>query len=60
MRGNKFNQVQYINDWKKTHKKQFKVELDIEEYELLCDYLKVMNMTKVDFVRYAIKKFIKK
>lgn len=52
----KFNQSQYINDYRKAKKKQFNVDLNKEEFEELNKILKDKNMTKVDFVRQALKR----
>lgn len=50
-----FNKNEYINAWKKEHKKQFKVELNIEEYEKLTKLLNKNNLTKVGFIRKSMK-----
>lgn len=52
----KFNKKEYDINYRKKHKKQFNVDLNIEEYEELEELLKKKNMAKVDLVRYAIKK----
>ena len=57
---NKFNPSKYKQDWAKEHKKQFKVDLNINEYNELCEVLKQKHLTKVDFVRNAFKELKKK
>ena len=56
----KFNQNKYIQNWKKLHKKQFKVELNISEYEELKNLLKENNLSNVQFVRNALNELKKK
>ena len=41
---------------KKKHKKAFNTDLNIDEYEEMQKLLEKHNMTKVNLVRYAIKK----
>ena len=36
--------------------KQFKTNLPIEEYNLICDYLKSCGMNKAEFIRWAFDK----
>jgi hypothetical protein len=50
----------YINEYNKTHYKQFKVFLKPEEYKLLEERLKALKMSKIDFIRDAIDKLVKK
>ncbi len=56
----KFNQREYIKEWKLKHKKKFAVDLDIEEHAELLALLKEKNITQVDFVRNAFKELKKK
>ena len=50
----------YDIEYNKLHKKQFKVNLNIEEYNLLCELLKLKNLSKVQFVRNAFEELKKK
>ncbi len=50
----KFNQNKYIQEYIRQHKKQFKVDLNIEEYNELKALLKQNNLSNVQFVRNAI------
>lgn len=50
-----FNQAKYITDWQKENKKQFKVSLDKEEFEKADKLLKDNNLSKIQFVRLALK-----
>lgn len=50
-----FNQSKYITSWQKENKKQFKVSLDPDEFENAEKLLKENNLTKVGFVRLALK-----
>lgn len=50
-----FNQTKYINEWQKENKKQFRVDLNKEEFEKAEVLLKNNNLTKVGFVRLALK-----
>ncbi|MGN1268192.1 MAG: hypothetical protein ACI4U0_01610 [Candidatus Aphodocola sp.] len=50
-----FNQTKYINEWQKEHKKQFKVDLNKDEFENAEKLLKEKKLTKVGFVRLALK-----
>ncbi len=54
MEKEKFNQSKYIQEWTKLHKKQFKVDLNIQEYEELKNLLKENNLSNVQFVRNAL------
>ena len=60
MEKEKFNQSKYIQQWTKLHKKQFKVDLDIPEYEELKKLLKENNLSNVQFVRNALNELKKK
>ncbi len=53
----KFNQKEYINKWKKENKSQFKVDLNKAEKEELDRILEMLNISKADFLRNAIKNF---
>lgn len=55
-----FDKLKYDNEYKKKYKKQFKVELNIEENEELIKLLEKHNLTKVDFVRWAMEELKKK
>lgn len=55
-----FDQIKYINDYKRARKKQFKVELDIPEMEELEKMLQENGLTKAQFVRDAIDDLRKK
>lgn len=50
-----FNQNKYIQDYIKQHKKQFKVDLNIDEHAELKELLKKNNLSNVQFVRNAIE-----
>lgn len=49
-----FNQTKYINEWQKENKKQFRVDLNKDEFERAEKLLKENNLTKVGFVRLAL------
>lgn len=55
----KFNQSKYIQEYIKKNKKQFKVDLNIAEYEELKQLLKKHNLSNVQFVRNAIEQLKK-
>lgn len=55
-----FDQIKYINEYKKKHKKQFKVELDIPEMEELEKMLQENGLTKTQFLKNAIEDLRKK
>ena len=50
-----FNQNKYIQEYIKQHKKQFKVDLNIDEYQELKELLKKNNLSNVQFVRDAMQ-----
>lgn len=50
-----FNQKEYIKEYKKNHKRQFKVELNKDEHNELKELLKSRNLTNVQFVRNAMQ-----
>jgi protein-arginine kinase activator protein McsA len=50
-----FNQTKYIDSYRKKHKAQFNVDLNIDEKEELEQLLKINNLTKAQFLRNAIK-----
>ncbi len=50
----KFDQKKYSMDYRKKHKSQFNVDLNIEEKEELEILLKKHGLTKVQFLRNAI------
>lgn len=54
MEKEKFNQSKYIQEWNKQNKRQFKVNLNIPEYEELKKLLKENNLSNVQFVRNAL------
>lgn len=60
MKEKKFNKSKYDIEYIKTHKKQFKVNLDISLYNELDLFLKKKGITKVDFVKNAFKELKKK
>lgn len=60
MQNKKFDKKKYDIEYIKTHKKQFKVNLDNDLYFELCDLLKKYNITKVDFVKNAYEELKKK
>lgn len=49
-----FNQNKYIQEYIRLNKKQFKVDLNIDEYQELKELLKKNNLSNVQFVRNAI------
>ncbi len=51
-----FDQNEYTKEYNKTHYKQFKTELPIEEKEIIDKFLKENNITKIEFIRNAFKK----
>lgn len=53
----KDNQNRYIRTWIKDHKKQFKVDLNIDEYNEIDEMLSVLKIKKSDFLRNAINIF---
>ncbi len=52
----KFNQKEYIKEYKKTHYKQLSIDLKIKDMEKLDNYCKKNNITKKDFVMKEINK----
>lgn len=56
----KFNQAKYIEQYKKEHYTQFKVNLKKEESEELENMLKEDNKTKAEFLRESIEKYKEK
>lgn len=50
-----FNQSKYITNWQKENKKQFKVSLDPNEFEEANKLLEENNLSKIEFVRLALK-----
>ncbi len=55
----KFDYKKYKNDWRKNHKIKFAVDLNIDEYNALCDLLVKKNLSKVQFVRNAFEELKK-
>lgn len=49
-----FDKAKYDIEYKKKNKKQFKVELNLDEMDELNKLLKKYNLTKIQFVRNAI------
>lgn len=49
-----FDKAKYDIEYKRKNKKQFKVDLNVEEFEELTILLKEKGMTKVQLVRNAI------
>ena len=56
----KFDKRKYDIEYIKTHKKQFKVNLDNAFYDSLDLLLKEKGITKVDFVKNAYEELKKK
>lgn len=56
----KFDKRKYDIEYIKTHKKQFKVNLDNDVYDELVSLLKEKDITKIDFVKNAFKELKKK
>ncbi len=56
----KFDQKKYISDYKKKHIKQFKVDLNIDVYNELCELLKDKNLSKAQFIRNSFEELKKK
>ena len=56
----KFNQKDYIKNYIKEHKRQFKVDLNINEMIELNILLDKHNLTKAQFLRNAIKELREK
>lgn len=50
----KFDKTKYVDSYRKKHKAQFNVDLNIEEKEELEILLKNNNLTKAQFLRNAI------
>lgn len=50
------NKVAYNVRRNKELYKQFSVKLPKDEYNLLCDYLKVSGINKAEFIRWAFDK----
>ena len=55
-----FNKSQYDMEYRKKYKKQFSVDLNIDEHEEITNFLKAKNITKVKFVRDAFKELKEK
>lgn len=49
------NNIEYINEYNKTHYKRFRAYITPEEMEELEQKLKLLGMTKPQFLRKAIK-----
>ena len=56
----KFDQTKYIMAYRKKHKAQFNVDLNIEEKEELEALLKEHGLTKAQFLRSAINELKQK
>ena len=54
-----FNQSKYIQEYRKSKKKQFNVDLNKDEAEELEQLLKEKELTKVQFIRNAIEELKK-
>lgn len=50
---NKFDQKEYIKEFKKKYYKQFKAELFNADFEILNNLLNEKKLTKADFIRIA-------
>lgn len=55
-----FNKSQYDMEYRKKHKKQFNVDLNIEEHEEITNFLKAKAISRVKFVRDAFKELKEK
>ncbi len=55
----KFDKKKYDIEYKKKNKHQFKVDLNIDEYEELNTLLKEKGLSKVQFVRDSFNKLKK-
>lgn len=55
-----FDKKKYDIEYIKKHKKQFKVDLNIDEMETLNELLKKLGMTKAQFVREALEELKKR
>lgn len=51
-----FNQSKYIQNWIKENKKQFRVDLNKDEYDNLETILLKLKINKSDFLRNSIKR----
>ena len=60
MQEKKFDKVKYDIEYIRTHKKQFRVDLNILEFNELDVLLKEKNLSKAQFLRNAIKELKKK
>lgn len=56
MNNKNFDKVQYDNNYRKKHKKQFNVDLNNDEMVELEELLKKHNLSKVQFLRNSIEK----
>lgn len=56
----KFDSNKYKQEWAKKNKKQFRVDLNIDEYEELCILLNEKKISKAQFLRDSIKELKKK
>lgn len=56
----KFDKRKYDIEYIRTHKKQFRVDLNILEFNELDVLLKERNLSKTQFLRNAIKELKKK
>ena len=54
MDNREFNHNEYNKNYRRAHKKQFNVDLNIDEYEKINELLKKNNLTKTQFLRDAI------
>lgn len=55
----KFDKKKYDIEYKKKNKRQFKVDLNIDEYEELNTLLKEKGLSKIQFVRDSFTKLKK-
>lgn len=60
MTDKKFDKRKYDIEYIKTHKKQFRVDLNLSDYNDLEILLKTKNLTKSQFLRNAIEELKKK
>lgn len=54
------NKNDYVQDYKKTHYKQFNTTISISLNDLIVDYCKDNKISKADFLRLAVDKIINK
>lgn len=55
-----FNKKEYDKEYRKTHYRQFAVNLPIDVYNIINDYCTNKNMTKADLLKNAVFEYIDK